>query len=90
MLEKSKELTIPKGAEVVLLDEIISYDPARVDNKKLAEIRKSALDIDPLYVNFTSGSTDLSLSSSAISLRFLESEAAIFWAIRPHLTLMFR
>lgn len=57
MLEKSKELTIPKGAEVVLLDEIISYDPKRVDNRKLAQIRSKAQDIDPLYVNFTSGST---------------------------------
>lgn len=57
MLEKSKELTIPKGAEVVLLDEIISYDPERVDDKMLEKNRSTALDIDPLYVNFTSGST---------------------------------
>lgn len=59
MLEKSKELTIPKGAEVVLLDEIISYDPGRVDNEKIAKIRETVQDIDPLYVNFTSGSTGI-------------------------------
>ena len=58
MLDKAKELSLPKGCELILLDELISkMDELPVDDEKLGSIRALSQDIDPLYVNFTSGST---------------------------------
>ena len=58
MLDKAKELTLPEGCELILLDELISkMDELPVDDEKLGSIRALSQDIDPLYVNFTSGST---------------------------------
>lgn len=58
MLDKAKELTLSKGCELILLDELISkMDELPVDDEKLGSIRALSQDIDPLYVNFTSGST---------------------------------
>lgn len=42
------------NAEVLLLDD---YLHKRINEEKLAEIRKNFQDVNPLYVNFTSGST---------------------------------
>ena len=58
MFDKAKELTLPEGCELILLDELISkMDELPVDDEKLGSIRALSQDIDPLYVNFTSGST---------------------------------
>lgn len=58
MLDKAKELSLPKGCELILLDELISkMDELSIDDEKLGSIRALSQDIDPLYVNFTSGST---------------------------------
>lgn len=58
MLDKAKELSLPEGCELILLDELISkMDELPVDDEKLGNIRALSQDIDPLYVNFTSGST---------------------------------
>ena len=58
MLDKAKELSLPKGCELILLEELISkMDELPVDDEKLGSIRALSQDIDPLYVNFTSGST---------------------------------
>ncbi len=58
MLQKAGELTLPKDCELINLDELTErIDELPVDEERLAGIRKRAQDIDPLYVNFTSGST---------------------------------
>ena len=58
MLDKAKELTLPEGCELIVLDELIEQmDELPVDDEKLGSIRALSQDIDPLYVNFTSGST---------------------------------
>ena len=58
MLDKAKELSLPEGCELILLDDLIGrMDELPVDDEKLGSIRALSQDIDPLYVNFTSGST---------------------------------
>ena len=58
MLEKAKELTLPEGAELIVLDDLIAaLDNLPVNEQVLGQIRDLSQDIDPLYVNFTSGST---------------------------------
>lgn len=58
MMEKARELALPDGTELILLDELIEgLDEMPVDQGKLDSIRALSQDIDPLYVNFTSGST---------------------------------
>lgn len=58
MLDKAKELTLPEGCELIVLDELIEQmDELSIDDEKLGSIRALSQDIDPLYVNFTSGST---------------------------------
>lgn len=58
MLDKAKELTLPEDCELILLDDLIEgMDKLPVDDEKLSDIRALSQDIDPLYVNFTSGST---------------------------------
>ena len=58
MFDKAKELTLPEGSELILLDELIEkLGDLLVDEEKLSSVRALSLDIDPLYVNFTSGST---------------------------------
>ncbi len=58
MLDKAKVLSLPDGCELILLDELIGrMDELSVDDEKLGSIRALSQDIDPLYVNFTSGST---------------------------------
>ena len=58
MLEKAEELTLPDGTELIHLSELIGrIEELPVDDKKLSAIRAGSQDIDPLYVNFTSGST---------------------------------
>ena len=58
MLDKAKELTLPEGTELILLDDLIGkMGELPVDEDKLGAIRDLSQDIDPLYVNFTSGST---------------------------------
>lgn len=42
--------------KILLFDEIVT---ARIDDKKLSHIRVNALDVDPIYVLFTSGSTGI-------------------------------
>ena len=42
------------NGEIVKIEDILEFP---INDKKLTEIRKEAQDIDPLYVNFTSGST---------------------------------
>lgn len=42
------------GGKIVYLDDLMRCE---IDENKLAEIREQAQDIDPLYCNFTSGST---------------------------------
>ena len=44
------------SGEIVKIEDILNFP---VNDEKLAEIRKEAQDIDPLYVNFTSGSTGI-------------------------------
>ncbi|MEG0546390.1 MAG: amino acid adenylation domain-containing protein [Oscillospiraceae bacterium] len=51
---------IEKAKELLADGEIISCDKAKsgeIDAEKLAKIRKSAIDTDPIYALFTSGST---------------------------------
>lgn len=43
------------GTRVALVDEALAFP--RADADALASVRASAIDVDPLYVNFTSGST---------------------------------
>jgi amino acid adenylation domain-containing protein len=58
MLEKANELSLPEGAELLVLEDIIEkLDSMPIDENRLAAIRSRRQDIDPLYVNFTSGST---------------------------------
>ncbi len=58
MAEKARELTLPEGAELIVLDELMErINDMPIDEKKLGDIRDLSQDIDPLYVNFTSGST---------------------------------
>ncbi len=52
--EEAAERFANSGFEPVCIEDI--WDEA-IDEEKLAAIRAQALDIDPLYVNFTSGST---------------------------------
>ncbi|MCR5627069.1 MAG: amino acid adenylation domain-containing protein, partial [Lachnospiraceae bacterium] len=51
--EKSAELVY--DGEILVIEDLLKV--AKEDDEKLAVIRAEALDIDPLYVNFTSGST---------------------------------
>ena len=51
-LEKAREIDF--NGEVILLEDIVLSD---IDEDKLSEIRKGQIDTDPLYANFTSGST---------------------------------
>ncbi len=51
-LEKAKELGI--DGQILLFDEIVNTP---IDTNKLDSIRSKALDVDPIYVLFTSGST---------------------------------
>ncbi|MDE6722744.1 MAG: AMP-binding protein, partial [Eubacterium sp.] len=51
-LEKAKEIAF--DGEVILLEDAIASD---VKEDKLSAIRKGQIDTDPLYANFTSGST---------------------------------
>lgn len=44
------------NGEIVKIEDILEFP---INDKKLTEIRKEAQDIDPLYVNFTSGSTGI-------------------------------
>lgn len=44
------------NGEIVKIEDILEFP---INDKKLTEIRKKAQDIDPLYVNFTSGSTGI-------------------------------
>ncbi|RKM59274.1 D-alanine--poly(phosphoribitol) ligase [Butyrivibrio sp. CB08] len=58
MFDKAKELSLPEGTELILLDDLIGkMGDLPVDEDKLGAIRDLSQDIDPLYVNFTSGST---------------------------------
>ncbi len=58
MLDKAKELSLPEGTELILLDDLIQgMNDLPIDEDKLGAIRDLSQDIDPLYVNFTSGST---------------------------------
>ena len=50
-LEFAKEIT---DKEILLLQDLMN---SQIDEQKLQEIREQALDMDPLYTNFTSGST---------------------------------
>lgn len=43
-----------EGKDILLYEDLVN---AQIDDEKLAEIRNNALDIDPVYANFTSGST---------------------------------
>lgn len=43
-----------EGKDILLYEDLVN---AQIDDEKLAEIRSKALDIDPVYANFTSGST---------------------------------
>lgn len=54
MLEKAKSLKF--DGEVVLLSDLLKTE---IDEKALATIRSEAIDTDPLYVLFTSGSTGI-------------------------------
>lgn len=42
------------GLEIIKIEELLL---CKIDQKKLDILRRESLDIDPLYVNFTSGST---------------------------------
>lgn len=42
------------GLEIIKIEELLL---CKIDQKKLDKLRRESLDIDPLYVNFTSGST---------------------------------
>lgn len=44
------------NAEVFCIEDLLNNE---IDKKRLEQIRKDAQDIDPLYVNFTSGSTGI-------------------------------
>jgi len=57
MLEKAEELSLKDGQKVVLIDDVIADDTIGTDASALAIIREKSMDTDPLYVNFTSGST---------------------------------
>ena len=51
---RAREVLAGTGLRVASLDEVLS---GSADDELLARIRAQATDIDPLYVNFTSGST---------------------------------
>ena len=58
MAEKAGELSLPEGAELIVLEDLMErMDELSVDDDRLRKIRALSQDIDPLYVNFTSGST---------------------------------
>jgi len=48
------DLSLENDTEILIYDDIASLDP---DEDKLSKIRKSVIDMDPIYVLFTSGST---------------------------------
>lgn len=50
---RAEELLGDHGVEIVRIEDIV----CEADGQVLADLRAQALDIDPLYVNFTSGST---------------------------------
>ena len=52
----SRVKNIFSSCTVVLIEHLKS---SRIDEAALAEVRENALDIDPLYANFTSGSTGI-------------------------------
>ncbi len=55
LLEKAKEFKLPEKCRLFTVDELLKE--AEPDDEGLKKVSESALDIDPLYVNFTSGST---------------------------------
>ena len=50
------DLSLSDNTEILIYDDIISVTP---DDEKLHKIRKSVIDMDPIYVLFTSGSTGI-------------------------------
>lgn len=55
-VHKDKIAEVAKGAEILLYDEIIH---GQVNEEKLTTIREKVIDMDPMYVLFTSGSTGI-------------------------------
>ncbi len=53
--DKAKKLFSEDSAEILVIEELLAETKA--EEAVLSGIREQALDIDPLYVNFTSGST---------------------------------
>ncbi|MBE6137269.1 MAG: amino acid adenylation domain-containing protein [Erysipelotrichaceae bacterium] len=51
---KDKALSIFKNLEVYAIEEMINFD---IHENKLSELRIKMIDTDPMYANFTSGST---------------------------------
>ena len=45
------------NAEILLLEELLTANDLSIDEAKLAAVRMNFQDVNPLYVNFTSGST---------------------------------
>ena len=54
LINNSIDNSINQDITVLKIEEIIN---TKIDEDKLLEIRNKALDVDPLYANFTSGST---------------------------------
>lgn len=85
------------SGQIFRLDDLLA---APADAALLAARRRQAVDVDPLYINFTSGSTGVPkgvtvshrsvLDLSRSLPKFSASHKTIFWAIRLPLTLTFR